>query len=212
MHEAVYLLKNTKTSYNLHSHGVVSREFGNGSIETNFLLIYGGVEEWNSLARLVTKSGAIGSIHAISVSSLKFVAVSPPHDEVTVISITSGITTAESETVEILDVLSLKEKLEENGKDSNGVGLGANSSIVVTNCGVSNMAVVVGSVKILTIPARREIHLGPQGATVTSGESRVLTIWSIKAHNRNGLLCKVVVVLSTSSGITSNHSETIGES
>jgi len=47
---------------------------------------------------------------------------------------------------------------------------------------------------------------------VTSGESRMFTIGSVKAHNRNSLLCEVVVVLSTSSGITSDHSETIGES
>jgi len=151
--EAVYLLKYKNFLTHLHGHGVVSREFGYGSIETDFLLIDGGVEEWNSLARLVTKSGAISSIHTISVSSLEFVAVSPSHDKVTVVSITSRITTAESITVEILNVLGLKEKLEENGKDSNGVRLGANSSIVVTNCGVGNMTVVVRSVEILTIPA-----------------------------------------------------------
>jgi len=153
MRSSLFAKKYKNFLTHLVGHGVVSREFGDGSIETDFLLIDGGVEEWNSLTRLVTKSGAISSIHAISVSSLEFVTVSPSHDKVTMVSITSSITTAESITVEILNVLGLKEKLEENGKDSNGVRLGANSSIVVTNCGVRNMAVVVRSVKVLAIPA-----------------------------------------------------------
>jgi len=145
------------------------------------------------------------------VSSLELVAVGPSHNEITVESITSWVTTAESITVEVIDILGLEKPLEENGEDGDGVRLGANSSVVITNCGVRNVALVVWGVEVLAIPTRGEVHLGSEGSAVTGGETWVFSVGSIEAHDGDCLLAKIVVVLSASGGVTSNHSETIGE-
>jgi len=126
-------------------------------------------------------------------------------------SITSWVTAREGKAVEVA-VWGLEEELEENGEDSYGVRLGANSSVVVTFGGVGDMVLVVGGIEVLTIPTRGEIHLRSQSTAVTSGESSVLSVGSINAHDGDGLLGKISVVLGTSAGISSNHSEPIGES
>jgi len=104
-----------------------------------------------------------------------------------------------------------KEELEENGQESNRVRLGAHAAIKITDSRVSYMTLVIRSVKVYPIPARWEINL-PSHGLAFHGRKTGLLVVCIKAHNMDGSLRDITVVLSTSSRITSNHPESIGKS
>jgi len=83
---------------------------------------------------------------------LELVAVSPSHDEISVESKTSWVSTSKGEAVDIVVARYIKEELEEDGHDSSRVRFGAYTTVVVTNGGVSNVAVVISGVEVNTVP------------------------------------------------------------
>lgn len=72
--------------------------------------------------------------------TLQSVLVSPALDVVTVETVTGTIATCPNKAVEVLDGSSVVEKLIEDRKDGLGVRFGANTEVVVTNCGESNLS------------------------------------------------------------------------
>jgi len=70
---------------------------------------------------------------------------------------------------------------------------------------------MVRRVEVLAIPARGEVHLGPQSAALADGEAWSLSGSAVEAADINGPLSWVTVVLSPPRRITSNHPEAIGE-
>jgi len=193
--------------------GVVAREGSDGTIEAN-VFSRGGVDEGLGVGGLVEQEGAVRGCDAVSVGRLEEGPVGPAHDEITVESISSGVAVGKGEVGDVIsEGTGLVVELVEKGEDSNGVGLRANSAVVVTNGGVGNVALVVWSVEIFAIPARGEVNLGPELLTGAKGESSVLAaISSIDAHDGDGSLGEVGVIVCSSVGIASYHSEPIGES
>lgn len=72
--------------------------------------------------------------------TLESVLVSPALDVVAVEAVTGTVTTSPGKTVEILDGSSVIEKLIEDRENGLGVRLRANTEVVVTNCGESNLS------------------------------------------------------------------------
>jgi len=143
---------------------------------------------------------------------LELVAVGPSHNEITMESETSWVSASKRVAVDIIVARYIKEELEEDRHDSSGVRFGAYTSVVVTDSGVSNVAVVVCAVEVNTVPTRGEVYLSSNGVALHGGESVTLLRSTVKdAHHADSPLSKVCVVLGTSCGVTSNHSETIRE-
>jgi len=95
------------------------------------------------------------------VSSLEQIAVGPSHYEVTVVTISCGISVCKSK-FEIGIGARIKEELEENRQKSNWVRLWAHTAIIITDSRVRHMAFVIGRIKVFTIPARGEVNLSSQ--------------------------------------------------
>jgi len=75
-------------------------------------------------------------------SSLEKITVGPAHYEVTMVTITGGISVCKSK-FGICDCVSDKEELVENGEQSNWVRLWAYTAIIITNFRVSYVTFVV---------------------------------------------------------------------
>jgi len=152
------------------------------------------------------------------VSSLEQITVGPSHKEVTMETQGSRICVGKGKFV-IREGASLKEKLEENRKESNRVRLWANTGIIIADCRVSHMAFMVRSIKVDTIPARGEVNLGSHYAAVAGrkpgalfrGNTNTFFIIS-QANHVNGSLGRIAVVLSASVRVASNHPESIWKS
>jgi len=146
------------------------------------------------------------------VSSLEQTTVGPSHYEVTVVTISCGISVCKSKFV-ICEGASVEEELVENGKESNRVRFWAHTAIKITDCRVRHMTFVVRRVKVFPIPAGGEVYLRSHCVALTWRKPFVLYRATIEnAHYMNSSLCGVTVVLSASERITRNHPESIGES
>jgi len=198
-----------------HIHGgpynwVVPRENRNCTMEPDLLLIMCRVNERSCLRRLVPQCGAVGGSNTVVVSSLEQIAVGPAHYEVTVVTMTGGISVCKSE-FEICDFCGFEEELVENGEESNWVRCWAHASIVVTDCRVSHVTFVIRSVKVFPIPARGEENLRSHPVAPMRRKP-----WEIaartKAHYRDGFLCLIACVKSASVGVSSDHPESIRKS
>jgi len=146
------------------------------------------------------------------VGGLEESSVGPSHDEVTMKTVSSGITVGKSEAVEVGVRAGIEEELIEQGEDGDGVGLGAHTTVVVSDSRVGHMAHVVRGINVDTVPARGEVHLRPHEIASPGREPWVLHGPSVvHAHDRDGTLSGIRVVLVTTVRVTSNHPKPIGE-
>jgi len=176
--------------------GVVSWEQRKRTILTN-VLIGGRVDQLLSNGGLVLELGAVRGSDAVCVGGLEQSAVGPSHDEVTMKTISSRITIGKGKAVEVSVTAGVEKELVEEGEDGDRVGLGAHTTVVVSNCRVGNMAHVVWGVNVNTIPARGKVDLRPHEIASSSGEPWVLNGPSVvHAHDGNGTLCRIRVILS----------------
>jgi len=132
------------------------------------------------------------------VSSLEQGAVGPSHYKVTMITKTSRISVCKSE-FSVSVGAGVKEKLVENGHESNRVRLWAHAAIKIANCRVGHVTFVIVRVEVFPIPARGEIYLGSHRVALTGREPIVLNRTTIEnAHYMDGPVCNIAVVLSSS--------------
>jgi len=193
--------------------GVVARKGCNGSTQSH-VLVGSRVDEGLGVGGLVDEGGAVGGGDAVCVRCLELGPVGPAHDEIAMVSISSGVAVSKGEMGDVGTIdTGLEVELVEEREEGNGVRLRAHSAIVVANSRVGHVALVVGSVEVFAVPARGEVHLGPELLAWTRGEPCVLaTVASVNAHDGDGCLCEVGGVECSPHWIASNHSEPIGES
>jgi len=144
------------------------------------------------------------------VRCLEQITVGPSHYEVAVITVTSGISICKSK-FEIRESVCNKEELEENREESNWVRFWANTSIIITDCRVSNMLLVIGSVKVFTIPARGKENLRSYCVAMMDRERMSITTRT-KAHQRKSSVRLIAIVISSSEWVTGYHPEAIRKS
>jgi len=107
-------------------------------------------------------------------SSLEQIAVGPTHYEVTVVTITSGIAVCKSE-FGIGDIECLEEKLVENREEGFWVRFRAHTTVIITDCRVSHVTFVIGSVEVFAIPAGGEEYFSSDGVAAIGRKSLVFT-------------------------------------
>jgi len=144
------------------------------------------------------------------VSSLEQIAVGPSHYEVTVVTITCGISICKNK-FGIWIGFRFEEELIENGQESNRVRFWAHTEIIIPDRRVRHMTFVIRRIKVYSIPARGEIYLRPQNFALVRRkpvESSPVT----EASKGNGSLSVIAVVVSASQSVTRNHPESIRKS
>jgi len=187
---------------------VISRERGNGTIETN-VLSGSRVDESLWVGGLHAQSGTVLFIYAGIKSVLECISVCPSHDKITVQAVTSGIGVREGEMSDVAhEWAGVEEELVKEREEGHRVGLRAHTSVVVSDCWIGHVARVVRRVNVFAIPTRGEVDLSAQTQARASGKA-----WSlirsilIQAHHINGLISKARCVLRAARRITGNHTE-----